>query len=777
MWPYVAALAEEHDGDVLESTGRSEFLGRPTNGSSTDPLADSREHYRRIIADYEEKRGVPNQAGTAANGGGGGASVSGDPAAGRSPTGGSIVRGVTYKGGAFTPAGEQKAPPAPKEGSPERFKKRKAKLNRAANLAAQGASETADSKIAKIPSLRSDAAENVARAYNNSETSQATHGHLGQPMFNYAGRQTGSVGVSAPVGDAEIANKHTDYEEPTTSALYATASKLNGMSSDTPVAHNSDINAIRHLLYATVRQRVTPYQRYAGAKALATDRSARERLDKMCDEMQRIAGAASHGQSHWLKALGQETRPINHDVPLSEGVTRLDGTILPYSDNPSLIGHVAQRSDETMGPADMREWASKDRPWLRRYAPQNPIQYGLLDYLHSTPSGQPVYGTPDGNIFLDPVHANGHVQENPGILKYHGRVFMPWQHIHDRVQNYTGVDDLIKKIGNDDVLHKMEQRPQLLHESITGTFDPSIISQLRGILGDEPKRFKRLIDLLEGHLNVNPKEAVYQTALGSPVTNMSVNRAMTPSDLDALARARHPAGYLSPNLPLGAAFSTDPTSVTKMASRLHGLFHHFRQEDQPMLAHLGTYLPQTEDDVRTHGFHYQGGYNPETNSPILGPEHGTMFEPDSALPFSLINMSQLATPVTLAHEMGHHIGASIPGIDRVAMEHAFANSNGGFEKIERPDKPPEFRWKKLDTTWASTKDRQSYAKLVYPGMVTYAAPWNDGPRRLNHFNGANEYLSTMMEEFFARPVRMARQHPQTLRFLLGIMNGALRNHR
>lgn len=116
----VAQLAEEHDGHVLESNGRAEFIGRPTNSPGADADADAREHYRRIIADYEERRGIPNQAGAAADGGGGGSPV---PAAsnGRSPAGGSIVRGMTYKGGAFTPGAEQKAPPARQMGSPERY--------------------------------------------------------------------------------------------------------------------------------------------------------------------------------------------------------------------------------------------------------------------------------------------------------------------------------------------------------------------------------------------------------------------------------------------------------------------------------------------------------------------------------------------------------------------------------------------------------------------------------------------------------------------------------
>lgn len=120
----VAEVAEEHDGHILESTGRAEFLGRPANRPGTDPAADSRQHYRRIIADFEERRGVPNQAGSAPNGDSGGASVSGSTAVGRSPSGGAIVRGITYPGGKFTPAEEQKAPPAPKPGSPERFKRR-----------------------------------------------------------------------------------------------------------------------------------------------------------------------------------------------------------------------------------------------------------------------------------------------------------------------------------------------------------------------------------------------------------------------------------------------------------------------------------------------------------------------------------------------------------------------------------------------------------------------------------------------------------------------------
>lgn len=767
MRPYVARLAEEHDGDVLESTGRSEFLGRPANGGSADPLADSREHYRRVIADYEEKRGIPNPAGTAANGGGGGASVSGDPAAGRSPAGGSIVRGVTYKGGKFTPAGEQKAPPAPKEGSPERFKKRKVKLNRAANIAQQGLDQTASSKVLTSPKLKSDAAANVAIAYNNSETSGSDMaGSMGKPLFNYAGRQNGSVGVAAPVGDGQQGLAHQPSDEPTKEALYSAAANANGIQSDTPVAYNSDMNAIRHMLHATARQRVTPYQRYEGAKALASDRSSRERIDKMCDSMQRLVGAASHGTNHWIKSLSQETRPINHDIELADGVTRLNGVILPYDDHHELLQHVVHREDETLPVHGLRQMLFKDRPFLRRYVPTKPVQYGLLDYLHDAPGGQPLYGTPDGNIFLDPAIANFHVNDNRGILKYHGNVFMPWHNIQDRVQRYTGVDHLIDKIANDDTLYRMEKRPQHINDAMAGSLHPNVVTELLGTMQAEPERVQRLLGLLGDNLGVQPKDMSFRSAYGTG-----------PKTATPLGAINGRAQKLLPYSPLGVAFGGNATGVTKMADSIHRLFHHFRQNDPRAMAHVGTYVPQDEDEQGTMGYHLQSGFNPETNAPILGSEHGTMFEPESALPFSMINMSQLATPITLAHEIGHHISANIPGIERAVMEHAFANSNGGVEKKLDENGNPFFFWKNLNTQWATSKDRQGYAKRIYPGMVAYAAPWNNGPRRLNHFNGSNEYLSTMMEEFFARPVAMARKNPMTVRFLLGLMNGALRNHR
>lgn len=120
----LAQIAEDFDGHVLESTGRAEFIGRPANRPGTDPAADAREHYRRIVADFEERRGVPNQAGGSPDGNSGGASVSGSTSVGRSPSGGAVVRGLTYKGGSFTPAEEQKGPPQTKMGSPERFKRK-----------------------------------------------------------------------------------------------------------------------------------------------------------------------------------------------------------------------------------------------------------------------------------------------------------------------------------------------------------------------------------------------------------------------------------------------------------------------------------------------------------------------------------------------------------------------------------------------------------------------------------------------------------------------------
>lgn len=124
----VGQLAEDHNAIVSESAGRSEFLGRPTSSPSAnpsaDPIADARSHYRRIIADYEESRGGSVPTGAPAVGGDSGASVPGteSPAGhGQAPAGGSIVRGVTYQGGKFTPSAEQKAPPATQEGSPTRY--------------------------------------------------------------------------------------------------------------------------------------------------------------------------------------------------------------------------------------------------------------------------------------------------------------------------------------------------------------------------------------------------------------------------------------------------------------------------------------------------------------------------------------------------------------------------------------------------------------------------------------------------------------------------------
>ena len=35
----------------------------------------------------------------------------------------------------------------------------------------------------------------------------------------------------------------------------------------------------------------------------------------------------------------------------------------------------------------------------------------------------------------------------------------------------------------------------------------------------------------------------------------------------------------------------------------------------------------------------------------------------------------------------------------------------------------------------------------------------------------------MIGEFFARPVKMAREHPKVARLILGLMDGSLRDHK
>lgn len=550
----VGRMLEEHDGNATESAGRAEFLGRPTGSAGgTDPVSDAREHYRRIIADYEERRGIPNQQSAGGNGGGGGAPVSGDSAARRSPAGGNIVRGVMYKGGAFTPGAEQKAPPAEKAGSPDRFSKAK-------SLAERGA-------------LRSDNA-------------------------------TPAPGIS-------------------------------------------------HLIDLTAKQGMSPYQRYPDANPA--------HLDKLQEHLgQHIAG-----DSRMLAALKQDKkRVVDHEAPLNPGVTQLSGTISPND-------VIAEKGFLPEATRDATRVGGDRAKYSLRYPSLHPVQFGIVDSLEEGDGS--AYGTPDGRLFVDPHHANAHIERNPALNRLTDKVHEPWRHIVDRIKGYTGADDVIDAIANDTHLANREKLTDLRDEfrqSFARNDSKGVVDRVKAALAGEPARIDHLLSIL-------PQNSPHAVRSGNQIEAMAHRIASLFSDSESLH-----------------------ASVNK-----------------------------------TRSF---GG--------------------------------QQLSPVSLAREIAHLAQKSVPGIKRAVWEHAFSHGLGKTP----PAYGSDVAFADVDAPWASSPITRMHAKRIHPTTISTGSQ-GEKPVVMPVDHG-NDYFSTMLAEFFARPVRMAREHPQTARFILGIMNGALRSH-
>lgn len=550
----VGRMLEEHDGYATESAGRAEFLGRPTGAAAgTDPVADAREHYRRIIADYEERRGIPNQASAGSDGSGGGAPVSGDSAARRAPAGGNIVRGITYKGGAFTPGAEQKAPPAPQEGSPNRFSKAK-------SLAERGA-------------MRSDKS------------------------------------IPAP--------------------------------------------GISHLVDLTAKQGMSPYQRYPDASGAHLD-ALQEHL------AQHLAGDPKA-----ISALKQDKRRVvDHSAPLNPGVTQLTGVIAPH-DVISEKGFIPELAREAIR-------VGGDRAKYRLHYPAlHPVQFGIVDSLEE--GDGTVYGTPDGRIFVDPHHANAHIERNPGLNRLAGKVHEPWRHMIDRVKGYTGSDDVIDAIANDTILANREKLTDMrgdFRQMFAKNDAKGVISRVKAALSGEPERVERLLSIL-------PANSAHGVRGGN--------------------------------------------QIEAMAHRIAALF------DDSAGLHVSI------NKIRSFG-------------------------------------GQQMSPIALAREVAHLAQKHVPGVKRAVWEHAFSHGLGKSAPVYGND----IALADVDAPWASSPITRAHAKRIHP--ISIATGSHGEAPVVSAVDHGSDYFTTMLAEFFARPVKMTREHPQTARFILGIMNGALRSH-
>lgn len=747
MRAYVAQLGDEHDAHILESRGRAEFIGRPTNGGGgTDPVADAREHYRRIIADYEERH-QQNPAGAAADGDNSGASVSG-AGAGRSPAGGSIVRGITYKGGKFTPAAEQKAPPAPQPGSPARFRR---KFNKSKSLAEQGSAENA-SAVEAQNAKHEDAFIDLAYGVNGVAQHHRGTGGISRQMQGNVNATLSPSSITA-TGDAPKPSYGTSETEPDKRAVYLAAhqgvnnggSNVNHQIGGVPVALATQVNALRHAIACTAAQGISAHQRYADYVARSPRFSGTS-----ADGLQKLLGAACAGRPKLLQGLINERRRVNHDVQLSPGVTQLGGVITPYSDSLLRGEFKVRRHDDAF--AGMKGLHLGDT-----YVPQDPAQYGLIDYLdHARKGSAPVYGTPDGRLFLDPMHANLHVAKNPHLLALKDIAHEPWHHIERRVSTFSRHDDLINAIASDDELANAEEKS---HKAFKGfadgiiSLDGGYAKSVANILRQEPARYRRLLSILHRHFGGEQAPGAMTVANGM-------------MDVGA------PGAALGDDSGLGITSGARNTGeLADMAGKMDALFARVHPSQPSQLGvHSDHYVKRND---------YLGSYEPmDHDTGVLG---GVM---RSGQPAGVIKLSKMATPAVMAHEVAHHAAMNLPGIERAVYEKMFApgvvpnEDYGGRGNIGF--------MAHLDTNWASGDRNQSYARKIMPVVLLHRGNMQDDHARAEEAHGhlpilhnaamASEYFPMLVEEFFQRPVRMCREYPHMARLLLGLMSGALRSH-
>ena len=749
MRSYVSQLGDEHDADILESTGRAEFIGRPANQPGADPVSDAREHYRRIIADYEE-RNQQNQAGAAADGNNSGAPVPGAGAS-QSPAGGSIVRGITYKGGKFTPGAEQKAAPAQQPGSPARFNKRL--YNKSKSLAEQGSMDAA----ASLSAVNKRDATGFAELADGIHRTATHHRNTGGEQRQMLGVAHASLTPSAvtATGDNSSYNKPSGDTAPDVKALHLAAhqamNNAGGLLSsnrvgEVPVALATQINALNHALNNTASQGISAHQRYADYI------SQQPRFSGVtADGLQKILGAASAGRPKLLQGLSQERRKIVHNVQLHPGVTPLDGVITPHADS-LLRGEfkVARHSGQD------GNGAGEQVPG-ETYIPQDPAQYGLIDFLDSSRKGTaPVYGTPDGRLFLDPMHANQHVAMNPHLLGLRNVVHAPWHHLNHRIDTFRQHDDLIRSVARDDMLANGEKESQQLFESLyNGGFDsdPDYASHVASVLRREPSRYQRLLRMLHEHLGM---------AQGAGAVGVQ-GRLFLDQPTDGV--------QLGENDALGMTTGAKQTGeLPDMAAKLNALFARIYPAQNATLGvsmrphdnnrNIGTYVPvDVHDDV------------------VAGSN-------STGAPAGIIRLSKVATPAVLAHEVAHHASMHIPGIERSIYEKMFAP--GVTPQVSYDNGKRSGMMLSADTNWASGEWSQNYAKRITPVPLFHRSYLSSKDADTNAARGhgpllhgafpASEYFPTLVEEFFQRPVRMCRDYPHMARLVLGLMSGALRSH-
>lgn len=762
MRQQVEQLAGEHRADVSESTGRAEFLGRPANSGAD--AGESREHYRRIIADYEERRGVPNQAGAAANGGGSGPPVPGSSAAGRSPAGGSIVRGVTYKGGKFTPAAEQKGAPQQQLGSPERFRKAlRLKYNKAKALAEQGASDynpmldAISSGSVLNPIAESHSPRNLGpNAQSDSMGRHAVSSRIGTPLVSDAN--------SPPQGEAAM--RHPS--EATPGGLISAARKHIAQNhAGDPIELPTDIDALRHLVKATAGQGVSPYQRYAELLRQAPE-SVRGKIEQHIGELQKVLGTACAGNPALMEALIRDGhKPINHDLPLAPGVTPLQGTIaLPPATIANGFIPKATAKSSKLG-------QTGDSIFIR-HSPDGMASYGIVDHLMPQGDGR-YYGTPDGHIFVDPAAANEHVMRYPHLFRLHGKVHEPWHDIMHRVDTYRGVDHVVDRLaGNTDLLaYERDLTPDIAEGLASGgsmNAMTRLTDKIRARFAAEPDRARALLLFLEQHLG---------GARGAPAQAHTISGLRKfPSGIWSGSVAR-----TNPKTPNSGTFGQTlgakrGNELTEMAARIANLFDHsIYSTASPW--HLGV-GSRVSLGPSTSGLTNPVPFDVDNKRLWNAPNQ---LDGKNLEPMALVGLSQMATPSVLAHEVMHAIEFNTPGVSRAAKEHAMAHVDprAGDLRTYRGYRSPlanEAHFApKTDMPWLVGDFDKAYAHVLNPMKLFRPNAQHLGGKRAYVIgNASNEYLPQMFGEFFTRPVTMARNHPKVVRFLFGLMNGALRSH-
>jgi hypothetical protein len=130
--------------------------------------------------------------------------------------------------------------------------------------------------------------------------------------------------------------------------------------------------------------------------------------------------------------------------------------------------------------------------------------------------------------------------------------------------------------------------------------------------------------------------------------------------------------------------------------------------------------------------------------------------PGTELEKQQAKVAGMVTPASIAQQVARHAESTIPGISEAVLEHANSHS-GGVPRLV-PHGPSGRSWANLDAIWGHGNEQKERARVV------------DDKGHPAH------YFPTMMREFFSRPVRMAREHPEVTDWLLGMMSGAGRKN-